>query len=107
VVRGADLIASTPRQIFLQRALGVPTPSYLHVPVVLGMDGQKLSKQNGARALSGHPLPALLAAWRFLRQPPPLAAPASTGDFWAHAARAWTPARIPAAHALPAVAAHV
>jgi glutamyl-Q tRNA(Asp) synthetase len=48
VVRGADLADNTARQILLQRALGLPTPSYLHTPLVLGADGDKLSKQNGA-----------------------------------------------------------
>ena len=51
VVRGADLADNTPRQIHLQRALGLATPAYLHVPLLLGADGEKLSKRNGARAL--------------------------------------------------------
>ena len=51
VVRGEDLADNTPRQILLQRALGLPTPRYLHAPLVLGADGEKLSKQNGAAAL--------------------------------------------------------
>ncbi len=51
VVRGADLIDNTPRQIWLQRALGLPTPRYLHVPVVTNAAGEKLSKQTGAVAL--------------------------------------------------------
>jgi glutamyl-Q tRNA(Asp) synthetase len=63
VVRGEDLADNTPRQILLQRALGLPTPIYLHTPLVLGADGAKLSKQNGARALDlGDPLAALQAA---------------------------------------------
>ena len=51
VVRGQDLADNTARQILLQRALGLPTPKYLHTPLVLAADGQKLSKQNGAQPL--------------------------------------------------------
>jgi len=51
VVRGEDLADNTPRQIALQRALGLPTPRYLHTPLVLAPDGHKLSKQNGAAAI--------------------------------------------------------
>ncbi|MBT9492768.1 MAG: tRNA glutamyl-Q(34) synthetase GluQRS [Paucibacter sp.] len=51
IVRGADLADNTPRQIRLQQLLGLPTPRYLHTPLVLGADGEKLSKQNGAAAL--------------------------------------------------------
>ena len=60
IVRGADLTDNTARQILLQQALGLPTPSYLHTPLVLGDNGEKLSKQNGAKALDlTHPLQAL------------------------------------------------
>ena len=63
VVRGEDLADNTPRQLLLQRALGVPTPSYLHAPLVLGANGEKLSKQNGAAPLDlRDPLAALRAA---------------------------------------------
>ena len=63
VVRGEDLADNTARQILLQRALGVPTPHYLHTPLVRAADGQKLSKQNGARPLDlADPLAALRAA---------------------------------------------
>lgn len=63
VVRGEDLADNTPRQILLQRALGLPTPAYLHTPLVLGPNGEKLSKQNGAQALdTREPLAALTAA---------------------------------------------
>ena len=51
VVRGADLADNTPRQIVLQQALGLPMPRYLHTPLVLGDNGEKLSKQSGAQAL--------------------------------------------------------
>ena len=77
VVRGADLADNTARQILLQRALGLATPTYLHVPLVLGADGHKLSKQNGARALDlGDPLAALRAAGGVLGLAPIAAADA-------------------------------
>ncbi len=67
VVRGADLLDSTPRQIALQRALGLPTPRYLHVPLVLDAGGNKLSKSEGAGALDvSDPVSALRAACRHL-----------------------------------------
>jgi glutamyl-Q tRNA(Asp) synthetase len=63
VVRGEDLADNTPRQIHLQRLLGLPTPVYRHTPLVLAADGQKLSKQNGAAPLDlADPLAALQAA---------------------------------------------
>ena len=61
VVRGEDLADNTPRQILLQRALGLPTPRYLHTPLVLAADGQKLSKQTGAQALELSAPAAVLA----------------------------------------------
>src|SRR5216117_3658256 len=104
VVRGADLAASTPRQIFLQQRLGYPTPSYLHVPVALDANGAKLSKDTRAAALPAAPLPALVAAWRFLEQSLPSGSsqPATVAEFWAHALRAWTPSRLPPVPMLPA-----
>jgi glutamyl-Q tRNA(Asp) synthetase len=88
VVRGADLADNTPRQILLQRALGLPQPQYLHLPLVLAADGQKLSKQNGAAAVDlQDPLAALQAAGRVLGLP---ALPAQALPDWlAQAARAW------------------
>lgn len=63
VVRGEDLADNTARQILLQRALGLPTPTYLHTPLVLGPNGEKLSKQNGAQPVdTGEPLHVLNAA---------------------------------------------
>ncbi len=67
IVRGTDLLESTARQTYLQQLLGLPTPSYMHVPVVLNAAGEKLSKQTGAQALDlAYPLDALLCAARFL-----------------------------------------
>jgi glutamyl-Q tRNA(Asp) synthetase len=67
VVRGADLLDSTPRQIYLQRLLGYPTPTYLHMPLVVDASGQKLSKQDHARPVDGDdPVPAMHAALEFL-----------------------------------------
>lgn len=85
VVRGADLLGSTARQIHLQRLLGLATPHYLHVPVALDAAGGKLSKQTGAGVVSPDDLRRALA---FLGQP-------GTGDL-AEAARNWDPALIPA-----------
>lgn len=70
VVRGEDLADNTARQIVLQRALGLPTPVYLHTPLVRGADGHKLSKQNGALPLDlGAPVSALQAAGTVLGLP--------------------------------------
>ena len=107
VVRGADLLASTARQVFLQRRLDYATPSYLHVPIALNVDGEKLSKQTHAAPLAHDPLPALLAAWRFLEQPLPTgsALPVSIAEFWQWAIPSWNPARLPPVPMLPAPAA--
>ena len=71
IVRGEDLTDNTARQIVLQKALGFATPRYLHTPLVLGANGEKLSKQNGARPLDlSNPLQALQAAAQMLELPP-------------------------------------
>jgi glutamyl-Q tRNA(Asp) synthetase len=88
VVRGEDLADNTARQIALQRALGLPTPRYLHTPLVLAADGHKLSKQNGAAALElSDPVAALGAAGHVLGLPP-LAADGVPG-WLAQAVPAW------------------
>ncbi len=70
IVRGEDLADNTARQILLQRALGLRQPRYLHTPLVLGADGEKLSKQNGAQALdTSDPIAALDKAGRQLGLP--------------------------------------
>src|SRR5437868_7311356 len=79
IVRGADLLDSTPRQIHLQHLLGLPTPSYLHVPVVTNALGEKLSKQSGAQAIDYlDPLAALRAAGMHLG----LASAAQSVESW-------------------------
>jgi glutamyl-Q tRNA(Asp) synthetase len=102
VVRGADLLPSTPRQVYLQRALRVATPEYLHVPVAINDAGEKLSKQTGAEPLPDDPVPTLLAAWRFLDQRSPDTAPPSADAFMEHAIRNWTRSRLPPTAMLPA-----
>lgn len=85
IVRGEDLADNTARQILLQCALGLPTPSYLHTPLVLGPNGEKLSKQNGAQALdTREPLAALNAAAAVLG----LQVPATAVEDWLAAATA-------------------
>ena len=93
VVRGADLLASTPRQILLQRALGLATPRYLHFPVATDARGEKLSKQSLAPGLDGAAAAgALAAALAFLGQPVARDVPLS--EMLARAVRRWDPARI-------------
>jgi len=87
VVRGADLLESTARQIHLQRILGAPTPRYAHVPVAVNASGEKLSKQTGAQALDlSDPQRELARARRFLGQDE----------------AGWDLARVPRTRSLPA-----
>ncbi len=90
VVRGQDLADNTARQLWLQQALGAPAPRYLHTPLVLGANGEKLSKQNGAQALDTRdPLAALAAAGAALGLPVQ-AFPQDGPIAWLEAAtRAW------------------
>ncbi len=72
IVRGADLLDSTPRQIYLQKQLDFPVPDYLHLPVALNKQGQKISKQTHAEAIElGNPCKVLFQALKFLGQCPP------------------------------------
>ena len=72
IVRGSDLLDSTPRQLYLQQCLGYQRPEYMHLPVVLNTDGQKLSKQNHAAALApGNEAHNLYTALVWLQQQPP------------------------------------
>jgi glutamyl-Q tRNA(Asp) synthetase len=97
VVRGADLLLSTPRQIQLQRLLALPEPNYAHLPLVLDEGGKKLSKQSSAHPVENrNPLPALLAAFRFLGQPAPEEQPSGIREFWEWAIARWDTGRVPA-----------
>jgi glutamyl-Q tRNA(Asp) synthetase len=89
VVRGQDLADNTARQILLQRALGLPTPQYLHTPLVLGTDGEKLSKQNGALALDLQSPQAVLSALQTAAKTLGLSA-APDGSSVEHALTLWT-----------------
>jgi glutamyl-Q tRNA(Asp) synthetase len=103
VVRGSDLLDSTPRQIWLQGALGFDTPAYVHLPLVLDANGQKLGKSQGALSLDpADPLPALRAAWRFLGQrDEPLANLGSLRAMLAAAVEAFDLRRVPATSSAP------
>ena len=91
IVRGADLLASTARQIFLQQCLGLPTPKYAHLPVVVNAAGKKLSKQTRAAPVDvSRPGTAVYAALEFLGQrPPPELAGAPVHELWNWARANW------------------
>lgn len=97
VVRGADLLDSTPRQILLQRRLGLPQPVYAHLPLLLDAKGQKLSKSLRSLPVDpAEPLPALRAAWSALGQDPAvLASGGSATALLARALAAFQVSRIP------------
>ncbi|MCX7163431.1 MAG: tRNA glutamyl-Q(34) synthetase GluQRS [Betaproteobacteria bacterium] len=103
VVRGADLLSSTSRQIYLQQCLGVATPAYAHLPVAVNAAGEKLSKQTRAQAVDiSRPAAALHAALEFLgQQPPPGLACATVREIWVWAGENWQPGRVPPGPALP------
>lgn len=97
VVRGADLLDSTPRQIYLQRLLGLPTPHYAHLPVAVNAAGEKLSKQTLAPPLdAANPGPALWLTLDFLGQRPPAElCRADIAELWPWARHHWRVENIP------------
>jgi glutamyl-Q tRNA(Asp) synthetase len=103
VVRGADLLESSARQIWLIRALGLTAPRYAHLPVALDASGQKLSKQSQAAPVDpARPAPTLWPALRFLGQDPPAElARASVADIWQWALTHWRLERVPRRTSLP------
>lgn len=108
IVRGADLLDSTPRQILLQRALGWATPRYLHLPLLLDAQGQKLSKSLAAAPVDGaDPRSALRLVWAALGQDARLLPwSAAVPAVMAAAVSAFDPARIPKQGRLPVSALH-
>ena len=108
IVRGADLLDSTPRQIVLQRALELPALRYAHLPLVVDAAGRKLSKSDAALPIDPNaPLPALRAAWLALGQDDAALASAADADEFLQAAHAnFDPLRIPRTHRVQLAAAH-
>ena len=98
IVRGADLLESTPRQILLLQTLGATSPRYLHLPLLLGPDGHKLSKSHDAPPIDLEaPLPALRRSWYWLGQAPSaLEAAGNVGELLERAIAAFDPLRLPA-----------
>ncbi|MDO1530312.1 tRNA glutamyl-Q(34) synthetase GluQRS [Fulvimonas sp. R45] len=96
VVRGSDLLDATPRQIWLQRLLGLPTPRYRHLPLALDAAGRKLSKSDAAHPVDpADPLPALRRALAFLDVPVPAGA-TRPEELLAQALERFDPSRLPA-----------
>ena len=104
VVRGADLLDSTPRQIYLQRLLDLPAPRYLHLPAAVNAAGEKLSKQTRAPPVDERdPVPVLAQVMDFLGQAPPAQLRrAPLAEFWRWALAHWDAKHIPRQRSLPA-----
>ena len=96
VVRGADLLHSTPRQIYLQRLLEFATPAYMHLPIAVNAQGEKLSKQTLAPAIAtDDAVMILIAVLEFLRQQPPAELrQGNVGEILKWAVANWQPGRI-------------
>jgi len=108
IVRGVDLLESTPRQIYLQQLLEVPMPVYLHLPVAVNSRGEKLSKQTHASRISDHHMTTVLIdVLRFLRQDlPDSPGDARADELLAWAVSHWTVDNIPARRSLAAAPAY-
>lgn len=92
IVRGADLLNSTTRQIWLQRALGYPTPHYAHIPLIMNADGQKLSKQTLAQPLpTDNVQSTLLQAFKHLNRLPAPPVFSDLNALWQWALETWSP----------------
>ncbi len=90
VVRGTDLIESTPWQIYLQSLLNIEQPIYAHIPILVNSDNQKLSKQTFAKSIDNEdPLSILLTAYTYLNQQPFQKRPVNIQQFWQHAIEHW------------------
>jgi len=98
IVRGSDMLDSTPRQLFLQQHLSYSTPDYIHIPLAVNNKGQKLSKQNMAPAINlADPRPTLINALEFLNQQPPAdLRDTSIDDIWQWVIDNWSVKNIPA-----------
>jgi len=106
VVRGADLLGSTARQILLQRALGLPPVTYMHLPIAVSESGLKLSKSEDAPALSrSSDSTQVVAALEFLRQAPPAGLDrAPLDEVWHWAVAHWQPQRVAGVRSARAIA---
>ncbi len=93
IVRGTDLLESTPVQIFLQRMLGLATPAYMHFPIAVDSSGDKLSKQTGAKPVNdATPVSNLLRCLQFLgQQPPDELSDSTVAIIWDWARENWHP----------------
>ncbi len=90
IVRGADLLSSTHRQIYLQNLLELPHQEYAHLPLVLEQNGSKLSKSSHSHPVDkNNPLPTLKAAWRFLMHSDPELGICQLDEFWLWAIANW------------------
>ena len=109
VVRGADLLHSTPRQIYLQRLLGFATPAYMHLPIAVNAQGEKLSKQTLAPAITTNDAVAtLIEVLEFLRQqPPPELRQGSVEEVLRWAVKHWQLERLKGCRQIPAISVQV